>query len=90
MVTRYFPIEIDPKYPCTGMTLYDLRHSYVDGREDDGCPLTAYFSLPGLDETLLKVHFPAWISSGCWMKSSLNRRKQRNNRSRALSLRLPR
>lgn len=39
------------------MTLYDLRHSCVDGREDDGCPLTTYFSLPGLDETLLKIHF---------------------------------
>ncbi|WP_429806645.1 hypothetical protein [Ensifer sp. B1-9] len=54
MVTRYIPIELEPKVPCTGMELYDLQHTYLG---DDGNPLTAYFSLPVDKDELLKIFF---------------------------------
>lgn len=53
MKTRYIPFDLFQNFSCTGMELYDLRHSYFGG---DGKPLTAYFSLPTGDD-LLKIHF---------------------------------
>lgn len=53
MTTRYTPFDVFQNFTCTGMELYDLRHSYFG---DDGKPLTAHFSLPTGDD-LLKIHF---------------------------------
>ncbi|MBB2823380.1 UNVERIFIED_ORG: hypothetical protein GGD59_006690 [Rhizobium esperanzae] len=54
MTTRYTPFDIFQNFTCTGMELYDLRHSYVGdlGRK----PLTVYSTLPVGDD-LLKIHF---------------------------------
>ena len=52
MSTRYIPIDVFQNFSCTGMELYDLRHSYFG----EGKVLTAYFSLAFGDD-LLKVHF---------------------------------
>ncbi|MCM2477599.1 hypothetical protein HGO38_29560 [Rhizobium sp. CG5] len=53
MTTHYTPFDVFQNFPCTGMELYDLRHSYFG---EDGKPLTAYFSMP-IGDDLLKVHF---------------------------------
>jgi hypothetical protein len=54
MTTRYTPIAIEGTVPCTGMDLYDLRHTYWN---EDGNPLTAHFSLSPEASPLLRVHF---------------------------------
>lgn len=52
MTTRYTPFDVFQNFTCTGMELYELRHSYLR----DGKPLTAYFSLPTGDD-LLEIRF---------------------------------
>ncbi|WP_052183017.1 hypothetical protein [Rhizobium sp. YS-1r] len=55
MTTRYFPIEVSPRFLCTASELYDLRHSYA--AEGGGNPLVAYFSLPDPQTSFLKISF---------------------------------
>jgi len=53
MTTRYTPFDVLQNFHCTGMELYELRHSYFGG---NGNPLSAYFSLP-IGDDLLKIRF---------------------------------
>lgn len=54
MLTRYIPIEVEPKVPCTGMDLYDLRHTSFN---DCGDQLVAYYSLPTDNDDMIRISF---------------------------------